>query len=97
MSNMSEQVRTVHEDNDMCILWVSGEVTGIDQVVDWVGGFITPKHDDSQQFSMMRTMPVGNTDGDIIVVLSDELYDENELFTKHITPVLMEWGVSDVV
>lgn len=92
---MDKQVRVVHEDKDMCILWVSGQISAMEQVVLWIGGFIAPKHDNSQLYSIMRTMPVGNTDGDIVVVLSDELYDECELFTNIITTVLTNWGVAD--
>jgi hypothetical protein len=84
-------VRWVHEDNDMTILWVSGEVD--DVPVFWLGGFLMPHPESPLQYTMMRTMPVGNEDSDIIVVLSDELYDENELFAKYITPKLMEWGI----
>lgn len=71
MGKMKEQVYVVHEDNSVCILHVSGSVTSIDQVVDWVGGFICPKHDDGQQYDHMVTMPAGGIcdDNDIFVIL----------------------------
>lgn len=71
MGNMKKLVSVLHEAEDVCILYVSGDVTSIDQVVDWVGGFICPKHDDSLQYSAMHTEPAGGVDGDILMVLTD--------------------------
>lgn len=75
MGNMKNQlVRVIYQDEERCILWVSGLVTSIDQVVDWVGGYIVPKHDVTAvpEYTSMSTSPAGGTDGDIIVVLSDD-------------------------
>lgn len=67
-----KQVRVIYQDEERCILWVSGEVPSINQIVDWVGGFICPKHDSLAQYTSMRTSPTGSTNGDIIAVLSDD-------------------------
>lgn len=70
----SQLVRVIYQDEERCILWVSGLVTSIDQVVDWVGGYIVPKHDVTAvpEYTSMSTSPAGGIDGDIIVVLSDD-------------------------
>jgi hypothetical protein len=69
----NEQVRVIYEDEERCILWVSGDVTSIDQVAHWVGGFICPKHDINGllQYTSLSTAPAGAGD-DIIAVLSDD-------------------------
>lgn len=92
--NKKELVRPIAMNFDVCILWVSGQITSIDQVVTWVGGFICPNIDEGWQYCMMRTAPAGNTDGDIIVILADD-YENLDVDKqwKEISAGLKQWGV----
>lgn len=93
MSKMKESnTRVIAENMDMCILWVSGMVTSIDQVVQWVGGFLVPKHDDSAMFTMMQCVPAGNDDGDIIVFLTDKPVDPHSYWDV-VEDELREWNI----
>lgn len=81
MGKMKEQlVRVIYDDEERCILWVSGLVDSIDQIVDWMGGFIVPKHNfvGTPEYTSMSTSPAGGIDGDIIVVLSDDNSTAND-------------------
>lgn len=72
--DINKQVRVIYEDEERCLLWVSGLVISIDQIVDWVGGFICPKHDlkGLPLYNSMSTSPAGSPEGDMVVVLSDD-------------------------
>lgn len=69
-------VRVITQNDDMCILWVSGEVGNISDIVEWAGGFYMPVvGDESAQYSQMYSSPCGNTNGDILVTLNDKCGD----------------------
>lgn len=85
--------RVIAENEDMCILWVSGMVTSIDQVIQWMGGFLVPTHDDASHYTMMECTPAGNTDGDIIVFLTDKPVDINSYWSI-VEGELREWGIT---
>lgn len=88
-------VRVIVQEDDNCILWVSGEVEGMSEIVEWAGGFYMPVvGDTTAQYTAMFSTPCGNTDGDIIVWLHD---DGGDVFMSDYRTIvsnqLVDWGV----
>ena len=88
-------VRVIAQNEDNCILWVSGEVAGMSEIVEWAGGFYMPVvGDTTAQYTAMFSTPCGNTDGDIIVWLHD---DGGDVFMSDYRTIvsnqLVDWGV----
>jgi hypothetical protein len=90
-----DKVRLLVDDEYICALWVSGEVGDISKIVEWVGGFIVPQVGDQiPKWTVMYSLPVGNTDGDIFVILCDIMYDlESNGYWTIINRKMYAWGI----
>lgn len=88
-------VRVIAQNEDMCILWVSGEVEGMSEIAEWVGGFYMPVVGEQTMYSQIYSTPCGNTDGDILVTFSDKGGDilDSE-YRATIINQLIDWGVA---
>ena len=82
----------------MCIIWVSGEVSRIYDIVDYNGGYLIPVVGSSiPRYTAMFSTPCNNTNGDTIVTLHDEggdiLMSDYKL---EVQSALAKWGVHHV-
>lgn len=88
-----KKVELIVEDSS-CVVYVSGEVSNLSDIASWSGGFYVPVVGDQiPTYTIMTSVPVGNDDGDIIVIFSDNA-TYPEMYDDQIREKLSKWGVS---